>query len=428
MKSFKNIIFSSALAAFVFSSTGCLKENVNEAEGTAGEFITLFAMRQAYQGNEISLDANALRGASKITGIVISDKAGLNIEPGSFVLQQTFASANAATDVTRGVIIKMQGADANYNMGDSLVININGTRLDRVNGKLILNGLTSDKITNVASGKTALLRFVTQGILGEKMEEFESTLVALHADVLDYAAGATFSGLKQLRDNTGPEVFLDTKATAAFATTQLPLNAQFTGIAAYLNENGKDIAGAKKTIQIRNATDIQFSSGLLYSNFPESFEAPDAATKSSYNSGTNIIAAGTGSWILLQAILANTPVFDKINTPGKQAVRMQQNLTTSGFTQMNFDVPDGASKVTVFYGKYSTDARSTFRLEYSITQGTTWITVGSNITDMPDKGNKQATWLLNIAGPVRFRINKLGTGTSNNGRLSLDDFAIYKKI
>ncbi len=428
MKSFKNIIFTSATAVLVFFTAGCLKENVNESEGTLGEFVSLFAMRQAYQGNEITLSSNSLGGASKITGIVISDRAGLNTEPGTFVLQQTIASPNAATDVTRGAIFKMSNGEANYNMGDSLVINVTGTKLDRVNGKLILSGLTPEKITNVASGKIPLLRFVTQGILSEKMEEYESTLVALHADVVDYAASATFSGLKKLRDNTGPEVFLDTKSTATFAATQLPLNAQFTGIAAFLNETGKDIAGAKRTIIIRNASDIQFSSGLLYSNFPESFETPEAATKSSYNSGTNIIAAGTGNWFLLQAILANTPVFDKFNTPGKQAVRMQQNLTTSGFTQMNFDVPDGASKVTVFYGKYSTDARSTFRLEYSINQGTTWITVGSNITDMPDKGNKQATWLLNITGPVRFRINKLGTGTSNNGRLSLDDFAIYKKI
>ena len=124
MKSFKNIIFTSATAVLVFFGTGCLKENVNESEGTLGEFVSLFAMRQAYQGNEITLSSNSLGGASKITGIVISDKAGLNIEPGTFVLQQTIASPNAATDVTRGAIFKMSTGDANYNMGDSLVINI----------------------------------------------------------------------------------------------------------------------------------------------------------------------------------------------------------------------------------------------------------------------------------------------------------------
>ena len=91
-------------------------------------------------------------------------------------------------------------------------------------------------------------------------------------------------------------------------------------------------------------------------------------------------------------------------------------------------MPNGASKVTVFYGKYATDAKSSFRLEYSTNGGTTWTVLGANVTDMPDKANKQMTWTLNITTPIRFRINKLGTGTSNNGRLCLDDFAVYQKL
>jgi hypothetical protein len=94
---------------------------------------------------------------------------------------------------------------------------------------------------------------------------------------------------------------------------------------------------------------------------------------------------------------------------------------------MHFDVPDGASKVTVFYGRYGADARSQIRLESSINGGTTWTIVGNPITVNADKEFRQATWMVNFTGPVRFRINKLGTGTTNNGRLSLDDFAIYKK-
>jgi hypothetical protein len=177
----------------------------------------------------------------------------------------------------------------------------------------------------------------------------------------------------------------------------------------------------------RNATDIQFASGVLYPGFPEDFESPDASVKSSYNVGTNVVALRTGSWTLLQGILGNVPGSDRFNEPGKQGVRMQQNLTTSGFVQMNFDVPDGASKVTVFYGRYGVDARSQIRLESSINGGTTWTAVGNTITVNPDKEFRQATWMVNFTGPVRFRINKLGLGTTNNGRLSIDDFAIYKK-
>jgi hypothetical protein len=106
---------------------------------------------------------------------------------------------------------------------------------------------------------------------------------------------------------------------------------------------------------------------------------------------------------------------------------MQQNLATSGYVQMNFDVPDGASKVTVFYGRYSTDAKSSLRLEASTNGGSTWTNVGTTIVNEADKLFKQATWMVNYTGPVRFRVTKIGTGTSNNGRMNLDDFAIYKK-
>ncbi len=406
----------------------CVKDYVNPANGTTGQLVSIFDIRQAYRGSEVTLNGDVLGGASMIQGIVISDKSGLNVDAGTFVIQQTFASSNALTDITRGIVLKMAGGSADYNPGDSISINVSGTKLDRINGKLTVSGITPDKVTVLATGKVPFTRHVTQGILGVKMDEYESTLVSLHADVADYAAATTFSGLRKLRDNTGPDLYVHTRAGATFAATQVPVDAQFTGIVAYLNETSKDTSGAKRTINPRNAGDIQFSSGVLYAGFPESFETPDAATKASYNSGTNIIAASTGNWFLLQAILANTPVADKYNLPGKQAIRMQQNLTSSGYVQMNFDLPDGASKVTVFYGKYSTDAKSSFRLESSINQGTTWVAVGTNITDMPDKGNKQATWMVNFSVPVRFRINKIGTGTSNNGRLALDDFAVYKKL
>ncbi len=427
MKSIKYIQSIAAAGLLTLTLQSCVKDYNNPANGKTGDLITLFAMRQAYQGNEVTLSPDALGGASKIQGIVISDKAGLNLEAGTFIIQQTLATSNTATDVTRGVIIKLNTGTPAYNIGDSVVIDVNGTKLDRINGKLTISGVATDKITVAATGKTPLVRYVTQGILSVYMEQYESTLVSIHADATEYAPGTTLAGVRKLKDNTGPDVFVHTRTEASFAATQLPIDAQFNGIAAYLNESGKDTAGAKKTINPRNAADIQFTSGALYAGFPESFEAPDFSVKSSYNSGTNLITTPTGTWYLLQAILGNTVISDKYNVPGKQAIRMQQNLTTSGYVQMNFDVPDGASKVTVFYGKYATDAKSSFKLESSVNGGTTWVTVGNNITDMPDKGNKQATWAVNFTGPVRFRINKNGIGTTNNGRLALDDFAIYKK-
>jgi len=427
MKTIKYIQSIAVAGLLAISLQSCVKDYDNPANGTTGSLITLFALKQAYQGSEVTLGPSTLGGASKIQGIVISDKAGLNIETGTFIIQQTITSSNTVGDVTRGIILKLSSGTPAYNIGDSVVVDVSGAKLDRINGKLTISGITTDKVTVAATGKVPLVRYVTQGILGVSMEEYESTLVSLHADATEYASGTTLAGVRKLKDNTGPDVFVHTRTEATFSATQLPIDAQFNGIASYLNESGKDTAGAKKTINPRNAADIQFISGALYAGFPESFETPDATTKASYNSGTNLITTPTGTWYLLQAIIGNTVISDKYNLPGKQSIRMQQNLTTSGYVQMNFDVPDGASKVTVFYGKYATDAKSSFKLESSVNGGTTWVTVGANITDMPDKGTKQATWAVNFTGPVRFRINKNGIGTSNNGRLVLDDFAVYKK-
>ena len=147
----------------------------------------------------------------------------------------------------------------------------------------------------------------------------------------------------------------------------------------------------------------------------------------------NNVGLPTGEWHLYQAIFGSTAGRDRI-VSGLNAIRLQQNRSDDEYVQMNFDVPDGASKVTFWYGAYYNDQSSTFKLEYSTDHGATWQQVGEQISDAhtfaQDMNPKQAIFLMNIPGPVRFRVNKLGLGTSNNtvsnGRLGIDDIAIYK--
>ncbi len=96
---------------------------------------------------------------------------------------------------------------------------------------------------------------------------------------------------------------------------------------------------------------------------------------------------------------------------------------------MNFDLPNGASKVTFSYGAYYTDASSTFQLEYSQDGGTTWKKTGEAVADASET-SRVAIFLMDLKGNVRFRINKLGLGATNgvdifNGRLSIEDFAVF---
>jgi len=179
---------------------------------------------------------------------------------------------------------------------------------------------------------------------------------------------------------------------------------------------------------------MAYASGKLYAGWPETFDAVDASVKGSYDmKDKNAVSFPTGQWNLYQAILGTTAGRDRI-VSGKNAIRMQQNLSVDGYVQMNFDVPNGASKVTLWYGSYYTDRSCTFKLEYSTDGGTTWKQTGEPISDAhtttESMNSKQAVFLMNIQGPVRFRVTKLGLGTSNNvinnGRLGLDDIAIYK--
>lgn len=417
----------SVLIAGVVSMTSCLKDYNNPADGVLASDANIWTVRNVFKGTTLELGPNTLSGATNTYGVVVSDAASKNIAPGTFILQSDLASPNQAGDITRGIVIDMGASTAvPFVPGDSVKVNVEGAKLEKVNGRMTITGVKAEKVTKLASNAKFTIRPVTLNMVASSFEDYESTVVSFHADLKDYSAGATFSGEHILFDNSGADLTLLTKSDAAFAADPLPANAGLTGVVTY--------EGDKKIVQLRSAADVQSASGQLYAGFPESFESPDFTAKSSYNmtATNNDIDLKTGNWKLLQAILGNTFLRDKYNLPGKQCVRMQQNLSSSGYVQMNFDLPDGASKVTVFYGKYYTDVPSTFRLEYSVNGGTTWTQTGADVNDMPERGSKQAVFMVNITGPVRFRINKRGLGTSsstiNNGRLCIEDFAIYKGL
>lgn len=174
---------------------------------------------------------------------------------------------------------------------------------------------------------------------------------------------------------------------------------------------------------------LSFAQKALYPNFPETFESPDTSAKAHYKKAD--VKLKSGDWNLDQAILGALTNHDRFNPSGKQSIRMQQNRSKSAYLEMNFDLTEGASKVTVAYASYYKDAPCIWKLEYSQDQGLSWKQAGSDInTDL--KELKTAEFNLDLKGKVRFRINKLGLGDGKadasikNGRLSIDDIAIYK--
>lgn len=174
-------------------------------------------------------------------------------------------------------------------------------------------------------------------------------------------------------------------------------------------------------------TTTTFAQKALYPNFPENFDSPDTSAKTKYKKG--VVMLKSGEWTFDNAILGAIPNHEHMN--GTQAVRMQQNRSTSSYLEMNFDLLEGASKVVIYYAAYYKDVSSKWRLEYSTDGGATWQQTGKDIdTDQPRL--KKEEFNLDIKGKVRFRINKLGLGDGKadpsikNGRLNIDDFAVYK--
>jgi hypothetical protein len=408
--------------------TACLKEDVNPAEGTPNSFASVLVVRALYKNADVRLEPRAITGAYKMGGVVISDPSGGNFTKGHLVIQNTHRG------LTRGLTLALGEAhDELYQPGDSVVVDLTGGTLTRVKGMLQITGLTPASIVKVAEGQALSPKSVAIGDLNANFANYESTLVQVNADLSPLPVpGDTYSGDKHLDDGSGNTIILHTEATAAFAGRRVPASATFIGIPTL--EGGSAGAEGVKQLRMRRQADVLNASGPIYPGFPESFETPDVAVKSSYNMNTaevpnNNLNLKTGNWKLQQAILGNTAGRDRYNLPGLQAIRMQQNLTTPAYVQMNFDLPSGASKVTLWYGTYYTDASSSWQLEYSTDQGATWTKTGDTVTDAGQEA-RVATFLMDIQVPVRFRVHKLGLGATRvptvyNGRLSIEDIAIY---
>lgn len=142
-------------------------------------------------------------------------------------------------------------------------------------------------------------------------------------------------------------------------------------------------------------------------------EAFETGTKATYP--TDSVALSSGTWVLNDAVLGNTPADHK---NGNQAVRLQQN----GKLTMGFFLPTGASTVTVQHAVYGTDASSGWEL-YAQSQAcncTKWTKVGATV--LSTSATLQAVaFTVNISGPVKFEIRKVSGGAA---RLNIDDFSV----
>ncbi len=224
----KTGLFLFILVAIAFAA--CKKANY--AEGTVSPIVALLDVRQVYKGQDVVLDENNLNGARQIVGVVISDAASGNSPSGILVIQ------NLRRNALRGISLSIGAAAANYAPGDSLVIDVAGATLTRVNGAMRITGVQTSAINKVATGKAIKVQAINTATLQASPDTYESTLVTVSNAVLEPepVTGDTFVGDKVINDGFG-KMTVHTEATASYSKMQLPGSANITGIVLGITAN-----------------------------------------------------------------------------------------------------------------------------------------------------------------------------------------------
>jgi DNA/RNA endonuclease YhcR with UshA esterase domain len=201
-----------------------------------GTLVPIGDLRAAFAAGKLTVAAS-----TKITGTVISDKAGKNIAAASAVVQGNDG---------KGIIVRFSGTH-NFAVGETIDVNTSGATLSEFNGALqVAVGAT----TNAAKTGTGAVtpKKVTLAQFEADFKNMESTLITI-ADA-KASTTAKFAGSINLTDASNGKAVMYTATAATFGADVLPSDVvNVTGIVSSFN--------ATKQIQPRNAADVTKGTG-----------------------------------------------------------------------------------------------------------------------------------------------------------------------
>ena len=202
------------------------KKDGNYPGGEVSSYIALFDVRNIYKDADVTLTKENMFGADKIAVTVISDHSGKNLPAGLLVVQDSRRLGRL-----RGISIPIGNEAANYVPGDSLIINVEGGTLKKVDGMLQLTGITAAKITKAGSGAAVAPLVVKGNNVVSDPGAYESTLISITKAGFDPSLppGSTYAGDRLINDGFG-NMTLHTEAATTWANKTLPFMSNFTGI------------------------------------------------------------------------------------------------------------------------------------------------------------------------------------------------------
>ncbi|RYZ55654.1 MAG: hypothetical protein EOP49_02420 [Sphingobacteriales bacterium] len=219
----------------VIRDTADLQFN-DERCGSNAPTVSVDSIRNLYTSGSVVV------GSYQIRGVVVSDRSNNNIDSKNMVFQ------NGAS----GIVLRF-GAAHQFDLGDSLVINVSGGTLSEYQGTLQLANVSTSNAVALATGISVTPRVVTLSALNANFEDYESTLVKV-LDVTTSASG-TYGGSKTITDPTGSIVlwtFNTATTTATFASSPI-----FTGTKTLVGIPGQGGSSMVKQLQLRNLQDVQ---------------------------------------------------------------------------------------------------------------------------------------------------------------------------
>lgn len=161
----------------------------------------------------------------------------------------------------------------------------------------------------------------------------------------------------------------------------------------------------------------------LYTNFPEGWETHEGDRKSAYAGMSDTFPSG--EWLMPD--MYSISVSSITNKVGKWAMLLKGGVAP--YLEMNFDLPDGASQFSFYFGAATQNANDTkeipivVKVEYSQDSGDTWVQMGDElVVSSVSKQYFKEYKNLDIKGPIRFRIGK----DNSKARLFIDKIEVFK--
>jgi hypothetical protein len=251
----KKILFYSLFLSSLAMFGGCDKTG-NYPGATVSPYMAMFDLRDLYKGSDVRLSPATMFGSNKITGVVVSDHSGGNLPTGLLVIQD-----RRRLSELRGISLAVGAEAAKYVPGDSVIVNVEGGVLTRVEGILQVTGVAPTAITKVSSGNTILVNRVASNLIMANPERYESVLVSIVKAGFNPIPSPSdvLAGDKFLNDGFG-DLPIRTEPTATFANSKPLFLGNYTGIIFSKTDANKQV---QPQIRVRTASDIVLLSSTV---------------------------------------------------------------------------------------------------------------------------------------------------------------------